>query len=333
MTEERPELRGKNILVTGGGGFIGSKLVKALLSLDANVIALIDEGSRLSIIEALCGNPRLHLVQCSTTDAEVLATQVQRWGNINLLAHLGLRVPSAANFCEEATADVTMNLLPTLEMVKALGNSLTGICFASSVAVYGRPSRLPVQETTTLCPTQSYAVTKLATEYYLSAYGRSKQVPVSILRYSTVYGPGETAHRAIPRFLRSLSEGNPPLIEGDGSEIRDYVYIDDVIEATIQALVSKPDAVLNIGSGRGHSTLQIAWQLIKLCAADVEPQILARLRSNVDIVCDISAANQALGYVPRTNLEDGLREEIEWYEREVLHKPLDLSMRSRRLTQ
>jgi UDP-glucose 4-epimerase len=332
MTEERLGLQGKAVLVTGGSGFIGAKLLKALLNLDANVIALIDDKCRLSRIESLCGDPRLRLVRCRITDADALTTQVERWGNIDLLAHLGIQVPSTANFCEEAIEDITMNLLPTLDLVKTLGNSLSGICFASSVAVYGRPTHLPVREDSLPCPIDSYAATKLATEHYLSAYGRSMHVPVTILRYSTVYGPGEIAHRAIPRFLRSLSEGQPPLINGDGSEKRDYVYVDDVVEATIQALVRKPDGAFNIGSGQGHSTLQVAQQLIRLCSANVEPLFLPRSRDNRDVICDISAASNALGYFPRTSLEDGLRQEIECYEKEVLHKLLALSVRRRRST-
>jgi UDP-glucose 4-epimerase len=332
MTEERLGLQGKTVLVTGGSGFIGAKLLKALLNVDANVIALIDDKCRLSRIESLCGDPRLRLVRCRITDADALTTLVERWGNIDLLAHLGIQVPSTTNFCEDATEDITMNLLPTLNLVKTLGNSLSGICFASSVAVYGRPTQLPVREDSLPCPIYSYGATKLATEYYLSAYGRSNQVPVTILRYSIVYGPGEIAHRAIPRFIQSLSEGHPPLINGDGSEKRDYVYVDDVVEATIQALLRKPDGAFNIGSGQGHSTLQVAQQLIRVCSVNVEPLLLPRSRDNIDVICDISAASNALGYSPRSSLEDGLRQEIEWYEKEVLHKPLALSGRVRRLT-
>lgn len=323
MAEIGQELRGKSVLVTGGTGFIGSKLVKALLSYDAWVTALIDDESKMSRIEPMYDNPKLRLVHCSQIDANGPAAQ--RWGDVDLLAHLGLHVPHATNFCEQAKVEITMNLLPTLNLVKALGDSLSGICFASSIAVYGRPARLPLREGDLPYPTSSYGATKLAIENYLRAYGQAMQVPVTILRYNTVYGPGELGHRAIPNFVRSLSERRPPLINGDGVEKRDYVYIDDVIRATIQALIRKPNRVLNIGSGQAYSTIHIAREVIRLCSVDVEPVFLPRLEENMDITCDISAAGDVLGYFPQTSLEQGLRREIEWYGMEVLGRPLVLS--------
>ena len=167
-------------------------------------------------------------------------------------------------------------------------------------------------------PISSYGATKLAIENYLRAYGQVSQAPVTILRYATVYGPGELGHRAIPSFSHSLARRQSPLVYGDGSEIKDYVYIGDVVEATMRALVRRPAQVLNIGSGQGYSSLQIARKLISLWSSDAQPQFRPCAAENVDLICDISAAQEALGYVPQTNLEEGLMHETEWFRREAL---------------
>jgi UDP-glucose 4-epimerase len=315
MIKTDSELKGRRILVTGAAGFIGSRLIKALLDSQAEVVAMVDEGSSLVRIKPLLSDSKLYLVRYPVTDAETLATERKKWGDIDSLAHLGLRVPRQSSFCEQAMEDITLNLLSTLDLLKVLGH-IGSICFASSVAVYGSLSHLLVCENDSPAPISSYAATKLAIENYLAAYGKISKTPVTILRYSIVYGPGELGHRAIPNFLYSLSKKQPPLIYGDGSEIRDYVYVDDVVQATIGALVKKPDRVLNIGSGQGYTTLRIAREVIRLYSADVVPRYLPRNTENIDLVCDTSLARELIGYFPRTSLEEGLAKEVEWYLKE-----------------
>jgi UDP-glucose 4-epimerase len=313
MAEMEQTLKNKRILVTGGAGFIGSRLVKALLEHEAQVVAVVDEGTDLTRVEPLLSNPGLHWLRCSLTDSRTLAKLGRE--RIELVAHLGLRVPGGNGFGEQCLEDITLNLLPTLNLVRSLGESVQGICFASSVAVYGSPARLPVKENDLPSPLSSYAATKLAIECYLRVYGLVNQIPVTILRCATVYGPGELGHRAIPNFLNALSQGQRPLVYGDGLAPRDYIYVDDVVQAMVRALVKRPAQVLNIGSGIGHTSLEIAREVIRLYPADVEPQFLPGKAQEVDLICDISAAKTALDYIPKTSLEEGLREEIEWHKR------------------
>jgi UDP-glucose 4-epimerase len=318
MTEIGSELQRKRILVTGASGFIGSRLVKALLDCEAEVVSLIDWQSTLTRIEPLLNNPRHNVVRCNFTDADFMEECRQKLGHIDLLAHLGIRMPRSDSFFERVIEDINLNILPTIKLVDSLADSLEGLCFASSVSVYGRPHTLPLREDSIPFPNSSYGATKLAIENYLSAYGRATDLPVTILRYSTVYGPGELGHRAIPNFMKSLAEGQPPLVYGDGSETRDYVFIDDVVEATIKALVKRPSRVLLIGSGQSHSTIHIAREVIRLWSADIEPDFLPNNSIGIDIACDISASRESLGYSPQTTLQDGLSEEIQWYKKESL---------------
>jgi len=314
------ELKGKRILVTGANGFIGAKLVKALFECGSEVVALVDEESNLARLQPLASDAGLRILRCSLNDMRSLIAQKRQLENIELVAHLALYMPRNTRFSEQCTEDINLNLLTTINLLRVIGTSLQGICFASSVSVYGAPARLPVREEDVPLPVSSYGVTKLAIEHYLRAWGKTNNVPVTILRYATVYGPGELNHRAIPKFLQAIGDGKPPLVNGDGSELRDYVYVDDVVQATVRALAKKPARVLNIGSGHSHSSLQIAKEIIRLYPADIEPQIQSRSQNGQkrDIICDISAAKEALDYTPLTGLGEGLTKEINWYRNEVL---------------
>lgn len=318
MTELGRELRGKRILVTGAAGFIGSSLVKALLDCDAEVVVLVDKHSTLTRIESLLNDSRIDVMRCTMSDADSIETCSRKWGDIDLVAHLGLYMPRSVSFFERVTEDINLNLLPTIKLMDLLADSVQGICFASSISVYGRPAHLPVSENDIPHPISVYGATKLAIENYLTAYGRDNQLPVTILRYTTVYGPGELGHRAIPNFMRSLAEEKTPLVHGDGSEKRDYIYVDDVVEATIRALVKRPARILIVGSGQSHSILHIARELIRLWPADMEAGFLPNQAKGIDITCDISAVKESLGYLPRTTLAEGLAKEVRWYKQELL---------------
>ena len=317
MTELASELQRKKILVTGASGFVGSKLAKTLLDCNAEVFALVDEDATIERIDSLITNRGLHLIRCSLSDRRALSAQRPGWRDIEYLVHLWLKAPAGSDFCEQSIEEINMNLLPAINLVKVLENSIRGICFTSSVSVYGFPARIPVSESDLPVPISSYGATKLAIENYLRSYGTTHNVPVTILRYSTIYGPGEYGHRAIPNFIRNIGQGQPPLIYGDGLEVRDYIYVDDVVQATARAITAGKNQVLNIGSGHGHTTLEIARKVMKLYPVVMNPRFVPDSRQNINLVCDISAAREALSFYPQTSLEDGLRQEIEWYKNQV----------------
>jgi nucleoside-diphosphate-sugar epimerase/lipopolysaccharide/colanic/teichoic acid biosynthesis glycosyltransferase len=313
MIEAESKLQGKRVLVTGAGGFVGSKLTARLLESGAEVLAVMDENTPVSRLESLTGNPKLHLIRCSINDFGDISRKRQNWGEIDYIAHLWLYVTHQDEFGKQCIEDIKMNLLPTMNLTHALGKTVNGICFASSVSVYGNPAHLPLKESDPAAPITSYGATKLAIENCLSAYGRANNVPVAILRYATVYGPGELKHRAIPHFIRNIAGGQPPVIYGDGSEVRDYIYIDDVVRATTMAIAARQNGVFNIGSGRGHTTLEIAQKILKLYSVEMNPTFISGNGRKMNIICDISAAEESLNYYPQTSLEDGLAQEAKWY--------------------
>jgi len=317
MAQVKEGFNGKHILVTGGAGFVGSRLVQRLLTLNANVTVLIGkETSNVPRVKKLINEGKIKLVRCDLTGKEI-SEMKSLWKEMDLLAHLGLSIPRSSNFYDRAIEDINLNLLSTLNLIKAIGGFIKGICFASSVMVYELPAKLPIKEKHPTNPTTIYGATKLAVEKFLQVYSHTIGVPVTILRYSTIYGPGELKHRAIPNFIRSVINDEPPVIYGEGLELRDYVYIDDVVEATILALQKKPRRVFNIGSGKGYSTLEVARKIIQLSGKKLEPKYVPRPKEVIDIVCDISAANRELLYSTRVDLEEGLAREMKWYRKVV----------------
>ena len=300
--------------VTGANGFVGSRLVEMLLDNGAQVIGLIDENTEPERLASQLNRPGFEMARCSLDDAEQLHARRPEWGRIDYLVHLWLKMPGNGKLGQQMVEDININLIPAVNLVNELSDSLEGICFASSVTVYGNPSNIPIAETHIARPASIYGATKLAIETYLRAFGKSAGIPVTVLRFSTIFGPGELNHRAIPNFIRSIKEGQSPSINGDGSEIRDYVYVDDVAMGTIQAMMKKPEMILNIGSGRGHTTLELAGKISGLLNSDINPSFKPTDRPATNIVCDISAAKKAISYSPGTNLDDGLMREIEWYE-------------------
>jgi lipopolysaccharide/colanic/teichoic acid biosynthesis glycosyltransferase/nucleoside-diphosphate-sugar epimerase len=318
MTQLEGELQGKRVLVTGAAGFVGSRLVKRLLDCNAEVFALVDEDRSTDRIDSFKTNGGLHLIHCSLNNTRAISAQRPKWGDIDYVGHLWFEVPDSHDFCEQSIEEINMNLLPTIHLINELGNFIHGICFTSSVSVYGYPAHLPVKESDLPAPITSYGATKLAIENYLRSYGTANKVPVTILRYSTIYGPGEFKHRAIPNFLQSIANGQPPLIIGDGSEIRDYVYIDDVVQATVQAIAGRTNEVLNICSGQGHSTLEVAREIVRLYPVEMSPRFVPSDKKNINFVGDISAAKKSLSYSPQTSLEEGLKKEIDWFKNNKL---------------
>jgi UDP-glucose 4-epimerase len=160
-----------------------------------------------------------------------------------------------------------------------------------------------------------YSYGKLASENYLRLYAAENGVSASILRYSTVYGPMETDPRAIPNFIRCVLNGRSPVINGRGEDIRDYVHVNDVVEATLLALAHDIEEVqiFNVGSGKGYTTCEIAERIIKLTGKRVKPIHKPSDHTPKRIVCDITHARDILGYWPKVELNQGLVDEINFF--------------------
>jgi UDP-glucose 4-epimerase len=208
------------------------------------------------------------------------------------------------------------NVEPTVRLLRMAGERVRQIVFASSVSVYGSPVRVPVRESDTLSPATPYAIAKVASEQAIQLVGVATGVRCAILRYSTVYGPGELVPRAIPSFIRAALAGQRPNIRGDGLDEHDYVHVTDVADATLTALRRQVQGVYNIGTGIGTTTSDLArlvYELARSTAAPVFDISASFARPRTRIVCDTQVSRAELGFTARRSLPEGISEEIGWF--------------------
>jgi UDP-glucose 4-epimerase len=308
-------LAGREVLVTGATGFVGSHLVERLVALGARVTAVGPSLGWRPVVPDLVQQRSVRFVRLGAFWDPVAVKRVRReFGDTQYVVHLGYAVPGGKNALEKAVGDLRRNVLGTLGFIQQLPGSVSKICFSSSAMVYGSSPSRPVAEADCARPATAYAVGKLATETYLRLYAKESGVSVSILRYATVYGPMETVPRAIPNFIRQVLAGGSPIIYGGGNDVRDYVHVLDVIEATLLALVQDDGIqIYNVGTGRGHTTHEIAERIIRLAGKRVKPVHKAAEDGSMELVCDIARAQRRLGYKPKVKLDEGLSDEIRYF--------------------
>lgn len=317
-------LRGHRVLVTGGAGFIGSSIVARLLVLGSRVTVLDDffTGRRDSLPAE---HAMLHVCEGSVVDAGLVQRLV---AEADFVLHLAARniIASTTNPRDDFATNIggTLNVL-----MAARESSLRRIVYSSSASVYGNPRYLPINEddrTTTLSP---YAASKYAAENYCSAFFESFSVPVTVLRYSNVFGPGQRPQNpycgVVAKFFSSALTGCAPVIHGDGEQTRDYTFIDDVVDATLRAAVSSraEGQVYNIGTGRETSVNQLATTILEISGCGKKPEHVDR-RDIDNIrrrVLNTEKARGELRWTPGTTLEQGLRATHAWLLRQEEGQP------------
>jgi UDP-glucose 4-epimerase len=294
----------RSCLVIGGNGFIGSHLVDGLRA----------RGSSVRVFDA--GTPRpevdwtgIDYRQGSFAEASEIAAALE---GVDTVFHLvSTTVPSTSN--NDPIADIQGNLVASVALMRAMIERGVRrlVFFSSGGTVYGNPSRLPVPEEHPLEPISSYGVVKAAIERYLLMYGNLGLLDPLILRPGNPYGPRQGAggiQGVIPAFLRRVRDGERLQIWGDGSVVRDYLYIADLVELGIAAGLSDSNGVFNAGSGVGHSLLEIVAEIAR--ATGQEPAIDFHPARNFDVgalVLDVTRAQTLLGWRPQVTLEEGMR--------------------------
>ncbi len=226
-----------------------------------------------------------------------------------------------ASWGENFQAYTHSNVLATqrlLELCKEL--ELQKFVYASSSSVYGDVSALPMHEELLPRPVSPYGVTKLAAEHLCYLYWKNYGIPVVSLRYFTVYGPRQRPDMAFHRFAKALYSGDEIQLYGDGTQTRDFTFVDDVVAATMRgAECDAVGEVMNIGGGSRVQLIHALELLAELSGRKPRIRRLERQRGDVrDTLADIGRARRVLGWEPRVRLEEGLSRFIQWYEREML---------------
>jgi len=306
----------KRCLVIGGNGFIGSHVCERLLQL-GHEVAAFDVSRDFAALRHL-DSGRLHRITGDFLNrVEVKAAMA----GVDWVFHLATTTtPATSN--RNMVFDVQSNVVASIELFEeAAAAGVEKVLFASSGGtVYGRPPVNPVPEDVHHDPLVSYGVTKLMIEKYGALFRALHGLDVVALRLANPYGP---RHRSatqgvIPIFIRRILAGEPIQIWGDGGIVRDYVYIDDVVEAFLRAAAYRgPARVFNIGTGRGVSLNDLVARLRRIGGRPVEVTYLPGRAFDVpEIVLDVSRAARELGWRPRVSLEEGLARTWAWYRRE-----------------
>ena len=313
MPPKKVELKGKNILVTGGAGAIGSNLVDKL-SEDNNVIVFDDLSSgQLSNLEKSVD--RIKFIKGNILHKELLQEVVAQ---VEYVFHLAANVGNIKSI-ENPAFDMKVNIEGTLNVLEACRQAnITRMVYSSSAAIFGEAKYLPVDEDHPLNPESPYAVSKLAAEKYCFAFYKVYGVPTTSIRYFNAYGPrlGSSGYpNVIPKFFGRIKEGKPLQVFGDGEQTRDYLYVSDIVQANILA-AAQPAAVgqiFNIATGQGSSLNQLISIIDKMSGkkneviyADFRIGEVKHSRANIE------KAKKILGYNPEVDLEKGIT--LTWQE-------------------
>ena len=300
------------VLVTGGAGFIGSHLADRLVA-DGHDVVVVDDLStgRREQVDGSC-----RFVELDITSPELLplVEEVAPEVVLHLAAQMDVRKSVA-----DPLHDTRTNVLGTVNVVTAASRSgVRKVVFASSGGtVYGEPESLPVTEDAPLRPASPYGAAKAAGETYVAAFGRLHGVAWTNLRLGNVYGPRQDPHGeagVVAIFGTAMLQGRQTLVFGDGSSSRDYVHVDDVVEAFVQCLDGRTDGgTFNVGTGRSTTVRELHTLMAKACgAADAPEHREPRLGELQHIALDPSALREVTGWEPTADLEEGLAGTVAW---------------------
>ena len=296
-----------NFLITGAAGFLGSALANRLAWEGHQVRGLDD----LSTGDPQVLSPDVLFTRGDVNDRPKLWTLLQ---DVDCVYHLAARVsvPESVMYPREYNA---VNVGGTVSLMEAMRDvGVRRVVLISSGAVYGDQQEQPLHESASPDPRSPYAVSKLAAEYYVRTIGDLWGIETVSLRVFNAYGPGQhlpASHPpVIPNFLRQATHGGTLVVHGRGTQTRDYVYVDDVVEAMVAASTAPgiDNLVINIGSGTETSVRELARLVLEITGGKPEVMENPRTEPGVSRMCaDLTLAREKLGYQPRLGLTEGLR--------------------------
>ncbi len=298
-------------LITGAAGFLGSSLANRLI-LEGHTVRGLDD---LSIGDPSALSPEVHFTRGDINDRPKLWTLLQ---DVDCVYHLAARVlvPESVIYPREYNQVNVGGTVTLMEAMRDVG--VRRVVLISSGAVYGNQQEQPVREDARPNPRSPYAVSKLAAEYYVHTIGGLWGIETVALRVFNAYGPGQhlpPVHAPVLlNFLRQALQNGTLVIHGDGSQTRDYVYVDDVVYAMIAASTAPGinQSIINVGSGRETSVRDLVRMVVSVTGAS--PEIVYNPRSDQGpsrMCADLTLAGEKLNYKPQTSLEQGIRLTLE----------------------
>lgn len=301
-----------NILVTGGAGFIGSHVADAYIDAGHRVIILDDlsSGSMKHV------NPRSKFYKFDIRDKTL--PDIFQEEKIDVVNHHAAQM-DVRRSVEDPAFDASVNVLGALNILENCKKfGVKKFIFASTGgAIYGEQNYFPADEVHPVRPLSPYGITKLATEKYLYYYREVFGLPFVSLRYANVYGPRQNPHGeagVVAIFTSKMLAGQQPIINGDGKQTRDYVYVKDVVRANLAALTYKGSDTFNIGTGIETDVNQLFTALRDLTGSRCnERHGPAKPGEQLRSVIDASKAKKILDWSPEFSLRQGLQETVEYF--------------------
>ena len=304
------------ILVTGGAGFIGHHLVRALLERGDDVVVLDDYSTGLRWrLEAV--SDRIMMVEGDLRDPDAVDRATH---GVDVVLHQAA-IPSVARSVADPIRSNSVNVDGTIRLMLACAAAgVRRVVAAGSSSVYGASPELPRRETQRPDPRSPYAVSKLATEHYVHTLGELHGIETVVLRYFNVFGPGQDPlsqyAAVVPLFITAALAGERPIVHGDGRQSRDFTYVDNVVSANLLAAIvpGVTQVTANIGCGGRYDLLDLLGRIGDATGTVADPVFQPTRAGDVrDSEADISVARERLGYEVLVPFDEGVRRTVDWY--------------------
>jgi UDP-glucose 4-epimerase len=304
-------MRNKKVLVTGGAGFIGSNLVRFLID-NENSVTVLDNfmsGYRSNLVPF----PSVHIIEGDVRDKGAVEKAMD---GVEIVFHLAASVGNKRSIDHPIT-DAEINVLGTLQVLEAARKAgVRKIVTSSSAGIFGELKTMPIKEDHPIEPDSPYGCTKLCEEKLCLSYAKLYAIEAVCLRYFNVYGQNQRFDaygNVIPIFVFNMLRNDPIKIFGDGEQTRDFVHVNDVVQANIKAADSiGVSGAFNIASGSNVTINHLVKMITKGNNAAKVEYTDERQGDVRHSLADISLANQKIGYKPTVNLENGIAEYVEW---------------------
>ena len=306
-------MKNKNILITGGLGFIGSHIADELLK-DNEVVILdnLSSGTITNLEDSNNENLKIIKEDICNTNLDDLTSNIDYIYHLAAMASVPLSIDKPVE-CNDTNLNATVKLLTS-----SVKNNVKKVIFSSSSSVYGQNENMPLKETEQPMPKSPYAASKASCELYLKSFYDSYGLNYISLRYFNVFGPRQNKNSqyasVIPNFISSLLEGKQPIIYGDGEQTRDFVYIKDIVNANINAAESDFNGIVNVASGEKLSINQLYDIIRTTLNSDVEPKYMPTRQGDIKhSLADVTNMEKIHYKVDSKDFEIQLQETINWF--------------------
>lgn len=304
------------VLVTGAAGFLGSRLCERLLAQGHRVTGVdcftdyYDPEIKRENLSLACANPAFRLLEWDLAERDLTGLP-----DVDVVYHLAAQAGVRASWGRDFGVYLRQNLLATQRLLEqVMASPPRRFVYASSSSVYGDAEKLPTSEEDRPRPFSPYGVTKLAAEHLCLLYQRNHGVPAVALRFFTVYGPRQRPDMGFHRFFEAVRAGRPLEIYGDGTQSRDFTFVEDILDGVEAAGErGEPGGVYNLGSDRPVTVLEVVDKIRAVTGEKVECVFRPKVAGDAPhTASDITRARRGLGYEPRVTLDQGLAAQWQW---------------------